>query len=559
MPARPALSEPRAAGLEPADAFDDLLLGRERFLKGDWDTARSHFDAALSRRPDLFWARCLLAIAELNSTPPRPAEAKTELTTCLLAQPSSAWLYLLRGSAYGQMGVTLGVAARASGRGSRLAAEAEARFKDAEADFRKAHELGLDQSLGYVLLMNRGVMRFQRGCLPEAAADFEKAIALDKGRYNAYASLAQVLRKLGRKAEAVERLDKAIALEPRLAALYRGRPLARLDGAAPTPGEAEASLRDLETSGRLEPAGSRAAADDHARRGRLLLRLDRAADALAAADTALALVRDLGRAHLVRVAALLALERYADVLGSCDAALAAGHPSAELFRLRGLARFGLNDFAGAIDDYTQALALPGDDRVETYRDRGLSHLFSNASELALRDFDAALRLDPGDPDGYAGRGTARVRLGDLRGAVADAEESVRREGRSARLLYIAAETLSLASARARRRGPPQPGRVRRLPRLRGPCRRPARAPPWGRRPPTESPFSGVTSSHATRRSDPFSRTQRSSAGSNRATDQSPEPAARPQGPAGARPLSNSRCESGPPHARTVTLMRGRPR
>ena len=250
------LERARAAGLEPADAFDDLLLGRERFLKGDWDTARSHFDAALSRRPDLFWARCLLAIAELNSAPPRPAEAKTELTTCLLAQPSSAWLYLLRGSAYGQMGVTLGVAARASGHGSRLAAEAEARFKDAEADFRKAHQLGLDQSLGYVLLMNRGVMRFQRGTLPEAAADFEKAIALDKGRYNAYASLAQVLRKLGRKAEAVERLDRAIALEPRLAALYRGRALARLDGAAPTPGEAEASF----ATWRPRPASSRPAA-----------------------------------------------------------------------------------------------------------------------------------------------------------------------------------------------------------------------------------------------------------------------------------------------------------
>jgi tetratricopeptide (TPR) repeat protein len=442
------LERARAAGLKPADAFDDLLLGRERFLKGDWDAARPHFEAALSRRPDLFWARCLLAIAELNSAPSRPAEAKTELTTCLLAQPSYAWLYLLRGSAYGQVGVTLGVAARAAGPGSRLAAEAEARFQDAEADFRKAHELGLDEGLGYVLLMNRGVMRFQRGSFPEATADFERAIALDKGRYNAYASLAQVLRKLGRKTEAVERLDQAIALEPRLAGLYRGRALARLDGPAPTRGETETSLRDLETSARLEPAGSRAAADDHARRGRLLLRLDRPADALAAADTALAMVRDSGRAHLVRVGALLALERYDDVLSSCDAALAAGHPSAELFRLRGLARFGRKDFAGAIDDYTQALALPADDRVETYRGRGWAHLFSNAAELALRDFDAALRLDPADPDGYAGRGAARVRLGDLRGAVADAEESIRREGRSARLLYIAAETLSLASVRA---------------------------------------------------------------------------------------------------------------
>jgi len=441
------LERARAAALKPADAFDDLLLGREAFLKGEWDAARSHCEAALSRRADLFWARCLLAIAELNTSPPRAAEAKTELTTCLIQQPSYPWLYLLRGTAYGQMGSSLAFAARAAGHdGSRLAAEAEARFDNAESDFHTASELGLDQSLGYVLLMNRGVMRFQRGTFPEAAADFEKAIALDPKRFNAYASLAQVLRKLGRKSEAVERLGKAIEIEPGLAALYRGRALARLDGASPATDDAEASLHDLETAARLEPAGSRAAAGVLTLRSQLLLRLRRPAEAIADANAALAIASDSGRAHLARIAALLALEKYDDVISSCDAALAAGYPSSDLYRLRGLARYGRNDFAGAIDDYNQALALAGGGRAETYRHRGWAHLFSNAAELALRDFDASLHLEPDEAEGYAGRGAARVRLGDVRGAIADAEESVRRDSQSARLLYVAAETYSLASA-----------------------------------------------------------------------------------------------------------------
>ncbi|MBV8611116.1 MAG: protein kinase, partial [Singulisphaera sp.] len=117
-----------AARLKPADAFDHLLLGRERIQRGDWDAARSHFEEALHQRPDSFWAHCLLAIADLNSVPPRAAEAKAELTACLSQQPSFAWLYLLRGSAYGQMGVALAAAARSSPQAAAFAAESEARF-----------------------------------------------------------------------------------------------------------------------------------------------------------------------------------------------------------------------------------------------------------------------------------------------------------------------------------------------------------------------------------------------------------------------------------------------
>src|SRR5262249_7913464 len=86
----------RSQNIEQADAFDHLLLGREANRRGAWDAAQEHFEAALRLRPGLFWARCLLALAELNGSPTRPAEARTELTVCLLQQPSYSWLYLLR-------------------------------------------------------------------------------------------------------------------------------------------------------------------------------------------------------------------------------------------------------------------------------------------------------------------------------------------------------------------------------------------------------------------------------------------------------------------------------
>jgi eukaryotic-like serine/threonine-protein kinase len=459
-----------AARLEPSGAFEHFLMGQERQAAGDLAAARRHLDAALLERPDLFWAQCLSAIGSLNARPSRPAEAKSALTSCLLQRPTYAWLHLLRGSAFGQMGaMAQDVAERLPSRAGELRPEAEADFAAAEADFRRALEMGLDAGLRYALHMNRGVLRFQRGRLDEAVADFERAVAIDPDRYNAPASLAQALDRQGRHAEAIAQLDRAIVLKPELAALYRNRALIRvgagdrdrvllrLDTGDPAPGVAGLALGDLEEAIRREPASSRAAAEDHARRARLLLLLGRPRDALAAADTALATAPGLIEAHRDRVAALLELRRFGEVIGSCDAALAQGPPSAELYELRGLARVGRGDFAGAVADYTYALGLrPGWLRVLVCR--GLAYLMANAPELALADFEAVLRLDPSDADGYAGRGAARVQLRQHRAAVADAEESLRHGEATPGRLYSAARTyaqaVAVAAGEVPRRGRP---------------------------------------------------------------------------------------------------------
>jgi tetratricopeptide (TPR) repeat protein len=437
-----------AARLEPADAFDHLLLGREASTREDYDEARKQLRQSLRLDPDSFWAHYLLAIAELNSDPPRAAEAMTDLSACVLQQPRYSWLRLLRGITYSQLGVALTDLARARPSDLGLTAEAEERFNDAEADFRTALDEGLEANLQYVLLMNRGAMRFQRQRWDAAAADFAAAIALEPGRYHGYASLAWVHRKLGRHDDAVEQLNKATALEPGLAALYRHRAKARLESADLAPEDAEQALRDFEESSRLAPTGSRASAADHAGRGQLLLSLRRPEDALAAAATALAIAPDLVSAHRVRVAALLETRRYDEVIDSCDAVLAKGERSADLYRLRGLARAGRNDFAGAIDDYTHALALHPDDAAEIHRLRGWAHLYASSFELALRDFDAVLEHAADDADGHAGRAATRVRMGQLRAALADAEESLRHTPPPRRLLYVAAQTYAHASARA---------------------------------------------------------------------------------------------------------------
>ena len=462
----------------------------------------SHFRTALRERPELFLTHYLFATAALNAAPPRAAEACSELTHCLTRKEnrSYAWLYQLRGLAYGQMGAALTALATSRDPAAAPSAEAEARYEDAESDFGKALDLGLDQDFRYTLLMNRGTMRFQRRRFRAAADDFEQAVAIDSNRFNGFASLAQALRQLGRRDEAVERFGEAIALSPALAALYRGRALARLDGDEPSPADARAAIGDLQESARREPAGSRAAAADHARTARLWLRVDRTAEGLEAAEkaaeAALAIAPDLSDAHLARIAAQLDQKRYDRVIDSCESALGKVPPSATLHLYRGLGRAGRRDFAAAIDDYTRALTLKPD-WEEAHGHRGWAYLFADATELALRDFEKVIALRPRSPEGYAGRGSARVRKGALREGVADAEESLNRSQSSRRMLYVAARRMPvhrpsprsrLSAAAGPRRGTPS-------------CSRPAPPICSGRRssarPPTNARNSGARSSRVT--------------------------------------------------------------
>src|SRR5262249_46390760 len=96
---------------------------------------------------------------------------------------------------------------------------------------------------------------------------------------------------------------------------------------------------------------------------------------------------------------------------------------ADAYRARGLIRAKLRRYQEAIDDYSQALALRRDSI--TYAHRGWAYLVREAWWPALDNFDAAIELDPRNGDAYNGRGYARVKLGQYREAVEDAEKAVK--------------------------------------------------------------------------------------------------------------------------------------
>jgi len=120
----------------------------------------------------------------------------------------------------------------------------------------------------------------------------------------------------------------------------------------------------------------------------------------------------------------------------------------------------IDEFADACaeesDDATVAVALASD-KAPLLAQRGWLYILTESHRLALRDFETVLQLDPSRVEAYCGRGAARVRLGQVREGVADAEQALGKGPPSQRLLYNAgrlyAQAAIVAGTEARRKGP----------------------------------------------------------------------------------------------------------
>lgn len=418
-----AAAERRRAGLlQPATALDYFLIGDEYYKDNRPKEALAEFEHALRRRPDHFWAQYFTAICYLKLN--RFAEAKVSLTACVGQRPDFVWNYLLRGFALGQM----------------------KEFTVADQDYAQAVKLlqaHPSPDASYVLLVNRGVMRVQEGKVPAAIADFRQAVALRPKQWNAYTNLAQALEHEKQYEEATRCLDHAIALAPQLAAPYRYRARFRLNR-----NDAAAALGDFTEAVRLEaPANRRAWAEDEVERARILYSRKQFEEARKASESALEVVPFHPAASLLQAEALLALKKYPEAVRSYENYLQKNPPTVDICRKCALAQMARGDHAGALANFTRALELKPVSSL--YASRGWVYLVSDAMRPALADFNEAIRLDPEPGDAYCGRGLARVRLGRLTEAVADAEEALRRGPGNARMFANAAAIFAQAAGQVK--------------------------------------------------------------------------------------------------------------
>jgi len=428
-------------------AFDYFLSGQQEYKRHRWLDAIQDFEIALRKKPDHFWAQCMLANCYLRTS--RFEAAKSCLTGCLQTDPDPALLYLQRGLASGHIGTKyLSLVKTSPGQEDAPNASSEFEFEEAEADFQEALarlERTPDDELRYQLLVNRAYFRVQRGRLDQAAADYQEAIRLKKDLYLAHADLAGVYQKQVKLAEAMEQFTQAIALKPDFAPLYRGRAKVLPDRVDSTPAQREAARSDLKLAILHEKPDDPVLALDHTNLGELFYRDERFEDALEESKLALQVVPSYVEAHVLQVQSLLKMKRYDETITSCDLALKNGKKSSLLYELRAVALAARHHYPDAIRDFGKALETRANDGQLLAR-RGWTYLVFDSPRLALADFEAAIKLDPADGDAYNGRGTARARLGDQMAAVVDAREALRHGRTNPRVTYNAARIYALAAS-----------------------------------------------------------------------------------------------------------------
>jgi tetratricopeptide (TPR) repeat protein len=439
----------RAQGLEPADAVDYFLLGTECLHRKELPQAVAHLKSVFLHQADSFWAHYYLAVCYLPMR--RPDLAETSLTVCQTRRPELAWVYILRGYASGQLGERA--------RRQKLTEQADLHFAAAAADFRQAQTLlqrQPDADAAYTLRVNRGATLIIQGKAAEAQEDLREAICMKPRQFNAYLVLAEAYTDQKDHNAALVQLDRAIDLQPGLAVLYHKRgqiQRARRDLSAALRDFTEAVRRLTGVAGgRLSVTEAEVLADAHAERGKILYLQEHHAEALEAFNAARTVSPDWALLQLGRAGVLQHLRRYPEALQAYDDYLRRERkPAAEVFEARALVRTKLQDYAGAVADYSRALDIaPRPAALRLRIHRGWTYLVNGVPKLARQDFDEAIRLDGRNGDAHVGRGYALVQLGRTQGiaqGIADVERGLRLTSGDSRLLWNAAQAYAQAAGK----------------------------------------------------------------------------------------------------------------
>ena len=91
---------------------------------------------------------------------------------------------------------------------------------------------------------------------------------------------------------------------------------------------------------------------------------------------------------------------------------------------RGLAKYNVKDYEGAIADYNMAIKLDSNYTL-AYNGRGNAKKDLKDYQGALADYNQAIKLDPNGAYAYYGRGAVKFYLKDYKGAIADCNQAIK--------------------------------------------------------------------------------------------------------------------------------------
>ena len=297
---------------------------------------------------------------------------------------------------------------------------------DVAGRLRELDEMGAIEELA-ALYGERARALLEEGDVANAALWFFRGIDVKKDDAASWCGRGVARRRLGRCREALRDLDRAIELEPELAAAYVERARAKSDLS-----DVAGAADDLSYYLSFFPADALVWLE----LGGVRLRLGLREEANVALRRAIELKPDLRTAVAKTIAAgddeVVLRARDLFMRGEDEAALAVlddllshqpDHPSALWWRALVYGELGRH--GDAIADWDRALPLWGDNAALGHYSRGTSRFTLKRYAAALADFDVFLRAEPIDPEGLHYRALTLQKLGRWQEAMRDAEELLR--------------------------------------------------------------------------------------------------------------------------------------
>jgi predicted O-linked N-acetylglucosamine transferase (SPINDLY family) len=271
----------------------------------------------------------------------------------------------------------------------------------------------------------------QRGKLDEAAARYQKVLALQPRHFDAVHLLGLTALQQNQPERALEIIGAALKIDSRNASalLNYGSALSRLgryEAAVTSFSQAIASVPDLAdayfnraNAHRQLKCYEQSVCDyDQAialkanfieayyNRAEVLMTLRRYEDAVASYDKVIALKPGYGEAYNNRGAALTELKRFDAALMSFDRAVALNPQNAEAYNNKGNALLELERYDESIACYERAIACRPDAAASAYNNRGNAHQKLKNYEKALADYDQAIVHKSDFAKAYSNRGMA---------------------------------------------------------------------------------------------------------------------------------------------------------
>ncbi len=460
----------------PSTTLDWFLQGLAAYERSEVRAARLAFDRVIAQQPQHYWAHAMLARCHLRGDRPEPRAALAELALCEMARSGRATTRWQRGFAQIQL------AARLMARYEQavevdeknwLAAEIDAALDAADDDYRIVDVSGSSSETRYVVHVNRAQLLIERGRwqdlqgasllrligrrpLPEAARELRIAIGLKPEATPAYLVLARVYDRMERPSEALQQIERALAVADSDEAADLG-PLRikhqldlieALERSDPRRDEVlvealEAFDRAVETAiDQADPIQSDSISGLRGRERLVdLMKLARVGlvDAdeprfeprwLAAAEAVLAIDPESVLAHAHHAKALMrggpdrSSAQWATLRQDCRFVLAHDPDDAEIRVIRGLIRLLDGAPQAALDDFQLArLSDAPPSGLETLC--GWAWLLSGQPEIALERFDVGLGQTPDDADALIGRARALIQTERVEEALVDVERALK--------------------------------------------------------------------------------------------------------------------------------------